>query len=307
MASFFSMWARSRLATFRPPLNIGSVIVGAKVQVPVPLSKEVAEPSACRAAGSSELDLGEKAARAAPMLAFAARSVCSALRMSGRCVRRSEGSPSGSDTRPGSSVVSDTGLARNSTTVTAGFGGGGGACGAQPLPSTLSAPSSKLWMKRFSGVRPMCQKLPKSPALYAVAGYSHSVAPAGARAVCRRKLPAQRRVRYEPCADRTTGLAKMERFTRVNAAWRSAPAPRVTWSLAPLHASPAPARVGCPVRPESQTHDPGGQEQHHDAGNRCDRGCKQCKRINHVRLLRSSAGLSPQDGGTIRQFTKSLM
>ena len=39
--------------------------------------------------------LGKNAARAAPMLAFAARRACSALRMSGRCVSRSEGRPSG--------------------------------------------------------------------------------------------------------------------------------------------------------------------------------------------------------------------
>jgi hypothetical protein len=61
------------------------------------------------------------------------------------------------DTRPGSSVVSDTGLAWRSTTVTAGFDGAGAACLAQPAASNPMAPRSSPGKMRFSAVKTMCR------------------------------------------------------------------------------------------------------------------------------------------------------
>jgi hypothetical protein len=74
-------------------------------------------------------------------------------------------------------VLNDTGVAWRLTTVTAGFGGGAGVvCLAQPLPSTLNAPSRRLWRKRLSVVRTISRELLKNSMMGAVAGDSRSVA-----------------------------------------------------------------------------------------------------------------------------------
>ena len=83
-----------------PPAKSGATICGVKLQVLVPDAEQPRElrAHACRAPAVSVMR-GKNAARAAPMLAFAALSWCSAPRMSGRLSRTSEGSPAATASR----------------------------------------------------------------------------------------------------------------------------------------------------------------------------------------------------------------
>ena len=85
----------SRLARSLPPSKIGTVIDGMKLHAnePPPKSAESAALSAPKL--PVRLIVGKNAARAAPMLALAARKFASACMMSGRRVRRSEGTSAG--------------------------------------------------------------------------------------------------------------------------------------------------------------------------------------------------------------------
>lgn len=77
-------------------MKIDSVICGAKLHaVALPLNSELSVVLYNPLDAVSEM-LGKNAARAAPILAFAARRLCSAAMMSGRLVRRSDGIPGGS-------------------------------------------------------------------------------------------------------------------------------------------------------------------------------------------------------------------
>ena len=82
---------------------MGTVTCGEKLHTPVP------EPKSCESwelvvpIEAVKLMVGKNAARAAPILAFAAFNVCSASRMSGRRPRRSEG-------RPGRNVLKQIGV-----------------------------------------------------------------------------------------------------------------------------------------------------------------------------------------------------
>jgi len=72
---------------------MGNAIFGAKLQTPEPsLKRPERSALAVPMAAVSEI-LGKKAARAAPMLALAALSWCSAARTSGRCSRISDERP----------------------------------------------------------------------------------------------------------------------------------------------------------------------------------------------------------------------
>ena len=83
-------------AIFSPPVKIGTLICGAKVQVPVPAPRKSCENSELVVPTEHvSVILGKNAARAAPMLALAAFSVCSACRMSGRSCTSSDGNPAG--------------------------------------------------------------------------------------------------------------------------------------------------------------------------------------------------------------------
>ena len=88
--------ATSRSATRLPPLKMGRLIWGMKVQVPVPPSNRPLSSVCWRCPPSRVSEMGKKAARAAPMLALAAFRLCSAARMSGRRCNRLEGAPTGS-------------------------------------------------------------------------------------------------------------------------------------------------------------------------------------------------------------------
>ena len=89
-------WALSRLAWLRPASKMGSSREGAIVNPHEPLlNRPDSSPLAVPACAVSEIR-GKNAALAAPMLALAAISCCSAWRMSGRRVSSSDGSPAGS-------------------------------------------------------------------------------------------------------------------------------------------------------------------------------------------------------------------
>ncbi len=98
--------ATSRLARLRPASKIGSRICGAKLQ---PKRLSPTSPSSSVLAMPMlpvSVMRGKNAARAAPMLALAARSCCSAWRMSGRRSSRSDGRPAAIS---GASVVAASG------------------------------------------------------------------------------------------------------------------------------------------------------------------------------------------------------
>ncbi|GAO04428.1 hypothetical protein PSR1_03322 [Anaeromyxobacter sp. PSR-1] len=86
---------------FRPPVKMGRSMRGENAQVPEPaVNRFDSSVEAVPTEAVSEID-GKNAARAAPMLALAALSWCSAERMSGRRCRRSEGRPAGSSATGG--------------------------------------------------------------------------------------------------------------------------------------------------------------------------------------------------------------
>src|ERR1700686_5785024 len=88
-------FAASRFARLWPPLKIGKVIWGEKLQTCVPEPKSPESWELVEPIEPVRVMVGKNAARAAPMFAFAAFNVCSASRMSGRHCTRSEGSPAG--------------------------------------------------------------------------------------------------------------------------------------------------------------------------------------------------------------------
>ena len=119
------MCARSRLARFCPPVKIGRVIVGAKLHVPVPLPKRSFEPvcSPCHRRRSAGC-WGRRPRAPHRCWHSRARRACSALRMSGRCVSRSEGRPAGTSASSPSAFMSlaggrSAGISCPSTSVSA--------------------------------------------------------------------------------------------------------------------------------------------------------------------------------------------
>src|SRR2546427_263448 len=95
MATSRSTLAAARLAELRPASKMGRRADGARVKPQLPLLNR--PDSSLLAVPNCPVSVmrGKKAARAAPMLALALISCCSAWRMSGRCVSRSEGRPAG--------------------------------------------------------------------------------------------------------------------------------------------------------------------------------------------------------------------
>ena len=76
-----------------PPVKSGATICGAKLQVPVPAPSRSESSVLTEPTPAVRVMRGKNAARAAPMLAFAERSWCSAARMSGRRSRTSDERP----------------------------------------------------------------------------------------------------------------------------------------------------------------------------------------------------------------------
>ena len=96
--------ALSRLAWLRPASKMGSSSDGAMVKPQEPfLNRPDSSPLAVPACAVREMR-GKNAARAAPMLALAPISCCSAWRMSGRRVSSSDGTPAGSGAIAGASA-----------------------------------------------------------------------------------------------------------------------------------------------------------------------------------------------------------
>ncbi len=93
---FFCTLARSRPASSEPPAKIGTVICGTKLQAPEPALNSPPRLALAVPALPVRLMVGKNAARAAPMLALAPLSWCSAARMSGRRASSSDGRPAGS-------------------------------------------------------------------------------------------------------------------------------------------------------------------------------------------------------------------
>jgi hypothetical protein len=91
--------ALSRLATLAPPAKIGRLMRGAKLQAPLPLSNRLLRLLLATPVEAVRLMLGKKAARAAPILALAPASWCSAASTSGRRVSTSDGRPAGRSRR----------------------------------------------------------------------------------------------------------------------------------------------------------------------------------------------------------------
>ena len=84
-----------RFALLLPQLKIGRVMEGANDQMPVPLLKRPLNSPDAVPTEPVRLMVGKKAARAAPMLALACLSECSAARMLGRFSRTLELKPAG--------------------------------------------------------------------------------------------------------------------------------------------------------------------------------------------------------------------
>ena len=87
--------AASSEARFCPAVKMGTVTCGEKLQTPVPPPNSFSNSALVDPTEAVIVMVGKNAARAAPMLALAALSVCSASKISGRCCSNSEGSPAG--------------------------------------------------------------------------------------------------------------------------------------------------------------------------------------------------------------------
>ena len=94
--------AESSPAWLRPASKIGSRAWGARVQPQEPSLNRPESALLAVPALAVRAMRGKKAARAAPMLALAAISNCSAWRTSARCASRSDGRPSGTGANSGS-------------------------------------------------------------------------------------------------------------------------------------------------------------------------------------------------------------
>ncbi|VTM90024.1 Uncharacterised protein [Raoultella ornithinolytica] len=82
----------------RPALKIGSSILGTKFHIPLAGLNKRDKSALLPDSELVKVIDGKKAARAAPILAFAARKPCSASKMSGRCSRICEESAGGKAT-----------------------------------------------------------------------------------------------------------------------------------------------------------------------------------------------------------------
>ncbi len=91
--------AESSPAWLRPASKMGSMAWGASIQLPEPPLNRSDSALLAVPALAVRAMRGKNAARAAPMLALAAISCCSAWRMSGRRSSRSDGMPSGTSRR----------------------------------------------------------------------------------------------------------------------------------------------------------------------------------------------------------------
>ncbi len=107
----------SRLARLRPALKIGKVSVGTKLQARVPASNNLERLLLDEPVDAVRLMLGKNAARAAPILALAARKLRSASRMSGRRCSNCDGKPAGTlaNTLPSTLALSGNACGSNST------------------------------------------------------------------------------------------------------------------------------------------------------------------------------------------------
>ncbi|MPN33058.1 hypothetical protein SDC9_180541 [bioreactor metagenome] len=94
-AMFCRTACRFRLAWRWPPSKIGSEIVGANCQARLPLLNRPSSSALAVPQLPVRAMRGKNAARAADTLALAACRPYSAAMMSGRCVSRSDGRPSG--------------------------------------------------------------------------------------------------------------------------------------------------------------------------------------------------------------------
>jgi len=99
---------------------MGTVIRGKKLQAPEPAPKSPSNEALAVPADPVRLIVGKNAARAAPILAFAPRSVCSAARMSGRRASSSDGNPPG---RSGGTIPSGSVMASSNCRDSSGVSG----------------------------------------------------------------------------------------------------------------------------------------------------------------------------------------
>ena len=130
-------WATCRLARWPPASKIGSAMPGTKLQAPEPaLNRAPRSLLAAPADAVSEM-LGKKAARAAPMLAWAACSWRSACSTSGRRCSTCDGTPAGSSLR---TCVSSAG---------APFGSSSSGTGA-PTTSVSALRSCATWLVKLA-------------------------------------------------------------------------------------------------------------------------------------------------------------